>query len=117
MQYVSHIGHAGTVEKHRGINKTADIWQTMFSDEFSWMKMISIKISLKFVLKGQIYEKSKYRQVSNIRGTILGNKIVDHPDVVGSAPVGAAPTTSSFSNNTWLQWIGQRQLQDETRHI
>ena len=26
-----------------------------------------------------------------------GNKIVDHSDVVGATPVGAAPTTSSFS--------------------
>ena len=39
----------------------------------------------------------QYRQVSNIRRTIVGNKIVDHSDVVGASPVGAAPTTSSFS--------------------
>ena len=32
-----------------------------------------------------------YRQVSNIRRTLVGNKMVDHSDV------GAAPTTSSFS--------------------
>ena len=38
-----------------------------------------------------------YRQVSNIRRTLVGNKIDDHSDVVGAAPVGAAPTTSSFS--------------------
>ena len=38
-----------------------------------------------------------YRQVSNISGTLVGNKIVDHSDVVGASPVGAAPTTSSFS--------------------
>ena len=40
-----------------------------------------------------------YRKVSNIRRTLVGNKIVDHSDVVGASPVGAAPTTSSFS--TW----------------
>ena len=39
----------------------------------------------------------KYRQVSNIKHTLVGNKIVDHSDVVGASPVGAAPTTSSFS--------------------
>ena len=39
----------------------------------------------------------KYRQVSNIRRTLAGYKIVDHSDVVGASPVGAAPTTSSFS--------------------
>ena len=38
-----------------------------------------------------------YRQVSNIRRTLVGNEIVDHSDVVGASPVGVAPTTSSFS--------------------
>ena len=38
-----------------------------------------------------------YRQVSNIRRTLGGNKIFDHSDVVGASPVSAAPTTSSFS--------------------
>ena len=38
-----------------------------------------------------------YRKVSNIRRTLVGNNIVDHSDVVGASPVGAAPTTSSFS--------------------
>ena len=37
-----------------------------------------------------------YRQVSNIRRTLVGNYIVDHSDVVGASPIGAAPTTSSF---------------------
>ena len=56
-----------------------------------------------------------YRQIFNIRRTLVGNKIVDHSDVVGASPVGAAPTTSSFSS--WLQYIAQRQLQDETRKV
>ena len=34
-----------------------------------------------------------YRQTPNLNG----NKIADHSDVVGASPVGAAPTTSSFS--------------------
>ena len=38
-----------------------------------------------------------YRKVSNISSTLVGNNIVDHSDVVGASPVGAAPTTSSFS--------------------
>ena len=41
--------------------------------------------------------KFHYREVSNIRRTLVGNKIVDHSDVVGASPVGAVPTTSSFS--------------------
>ena len=38
-----------------------------------------------------------YRQTSNVNRTLVGNKIVDHSDGVGASPVGAAPTTSSFS--------------------
>ena len=38
-----------------------------------------------------------YHKVSNISRTLVGNNIVDHSDVVGASPVGAAPTTSSFS--------------------
>ena len=40
---------------------------------------------------------AEYRQVSNIRRTLAGYKIVHHSDGVGASPVGAAPTTSSFS--------------------
>ena len=42
---------------------------------------------------------SVYRKTSDISRTLVGNKIVDNSDVVGAPPVGAAPTTSSFS--TW----------------
>ena len=38
-----------------------------------------------------------YRQTANISHTLTSNTIVDHSDVVGAKPVGAAPTTSSFS--------------------
>ena len=38
-----------------------------------------------------------YRQISNISCTFVGSQIVDHSDAVGASPVGAAPTTSSFS--------------------
>ena len=41
--------------------------------------------------------ETKYRQAFNIRRTLVGNNIVDHADVVGASPVGAAPTTSLLS--------------------
>ena len=34
------------------------------------------------------------RQTPNIRRTLEGNEIVDHSDVFGASPVGAAPTIS-----------------------
>ena len=47
------------------------------------------------------YEYSRifvhYRKTSNTSRTLVGNKITDNSDVVGASPVGAAPTTSSFS--------------------
>ena len=58
-----------------------------------------------------------YRKVSNIRRALVGYKIVDHSDVVGASPVGVLQLHLHSQLNTWLQWIGQRQLQDETRNI
>ena len=47
----------------------------------------------------EIYWDLTYCKTSNISRTLAGNIIVDHSDVVGASPVGAAPTISSFS--TW----------------
>ena len=53
--------------------------------------------SLYITLLGELWGAyCEYLQVSNISRTLVGNKIVDHSDVVGASPVGAAPTTSSF---------------------
>ena len=56
-----------------------------------WLARHQIKFSQSF--------DSEYRQTSNIRRILVGNKIVDHLDIVEASSVGAAPTTSSFS--TW----------------
>ena len=53
--------------------------------------------SLTSNLKTYRIPKHGYRQVSNISRILVGDKIVDHSDVVGASPVGAAPTTSWFS--------------------
>ena len=47
--------------------------------------------------KRPMCESINYRKTSNIRRNLVGNKTVDHSDVVGASPVGAAPTTSLFS--------------------
>ena len=46
----------------------------------------------------QVRQRLTYRKTSNISRTLVGNKIVDNSDVIGASPVGAAPTTSSFSD-------------------
>ena len=55
------------------------------------------RIFFKNIIQKNILQFVIYCQVSNIRLTWVGNQIVDHSDVVGASPVGAAPTTSSFS--------------------
>ena len=55
-----------------------------FSVELQYLQCVSNVLSI-------------YRQISNIGRTLECNKLVDHSDVVGASPVGAAPTTSSFS--------------------
>ena len=64
-------------------------------------------------------QNTDYNKISNISHTLAGNNIVDHSDVVGASPVGAAPTTSSFSTQylASVHWVGPRQLQYKTRNI
>ena len=59
---------------------------------FVWLYIISQSMRAMFCWRHT-------RKTSNIRRTLVGNKIVDHSHVVGASPVGAAPTTSPFS--TW----------------
>ena len=64
------------------------------------MKIQISSLALKGSSTGEMFIQgpfSTYHQVSNISRILVGNKIVDHSDVVGASPVGAAPTTSSFS--------------------
>ena len=56
-----------------------------------------------------------YPKTSDISHTLEGNKIVDHSDVVGVLVLLQLHFHSWL--NTWLQWIGNRQLQDEMRNI
>ena len=61
-----------------------------------------VQVNVTDILQGYIIDdcanvSDTYCQISNISHSLVGNKIVDHSDVVGASPVGAAPTTSSFS--------------------
>ena len=59
-----------------------------------------------------------YRQVSDIRRTLVGNWI-NNSDVVGASPVGAAPTASSFF--TWhlasMYWAKTTASRDENKKL
>ena len=58
----------------------------------------TVHVDVKFPLAiSQLSFISSHLQTSNVSHTLEGNNIVDHSDVVGVSPVGAAPTTSSFS--------------------
>ena len=76
-------------------------WSHIMSCEVYPVSQMSenLSISVKHLKYSQMPLKRSaiYRKVSNIRRTLVGNKSVDHSDVVGASPAGAAPTTSSFS--------------------
>ena len=58
-------------------------------------KTVSVNATQDFVETGSMYADVGIGKV--ISHTLIGNEIVDPSDVVGASPVGAAPTTSSFS--------------------
>ena len=66
-------------------------------------------------LEELILKKRNYHQTSNIRHTLVSNKIVDHSDVVGASPVGTAPAASSFSTEhpPAMVWAKTIARQDE----
>ena len=63
----------------------------------SWLNFVLHLRAVNPKHAGTKLSQFNYRKVSNISCTLVSNKIVDHSDVVGASPVGAAPTTSSFS--------------------
>ena len=65
-----------------------------------WSSIIEDKADNVGWLRGQLVDINRYQKyckASKTRRTLIGNKIVDHSDVVGALPFGAAPTTSPFS--------------------
>ena len=79
--------------------------------------LISFKNWIIFVNRKSITEKMNYHQTSNISDTLVGNTIVHHTDVVGALPVGAAPTTSSFStkHQASIDWAKTTVRRDQKR--
>ena len=53
-------------------------------------------LQLEMLLRGLFSIYKIYRQISNRRRTLVENDIIDHSDVVGASPVGAAPTPPSL---------------------
>ena len=65
--------------------------------KFYWVECVRGEntVTVSYCFKSAMVQ-ARHRQTSNIWRTLVGNKIVDHSDVVGAPPVGVAPTTSSF---------------------
>ena len=60
-----------------------------------------------------LVRKDIHKVPSKLRRALLGNRLVDHSDVIRAL----LELHLHAWLNTWLQWIGQRQLHDETRII
>ena len=71
------------------------------------------KLKINFSLTGKPYTVK-----SLIQDTIIGNKIVDHADVVEASPVGAAPTTSSFSTEHLVSiYYAKTTVNQDGKHL
>ena len=79
-----------------GIHLRASSLEDIYTNQQNQIKIWYLKITSIFP-RGQWVNSCRYHKTSNINRTLVGNKIVDNSDVVGASPVGAAPTTSSFS--------------------
>ena len=98
------------------------MYHTVLRGDMFYENMQSHLWFTKMVSIGSLMEK--YRKISNISCTLVDNKIVDHSDVVGVSPVGAAPTASSFSvfgkdsrkavRDSFKCWISASYIRDLT---
>ena len=70
---------------------------TIVTSSMMWNHTADVNLEIHVYLSLLTNQKWEYRKTPNISRTLVGNKIVDNSDVVGASPVGAAPTTSSFS--------------------
>ena len=79
-------------------------------DMGEWFKQ-TIQDSFNFI----VYCYS-YRQTLNVSPTSVGNEFVDDSDVVGSSPLGPAPTTPLFPTQhlASLDWAKTTARRDET---
>ena len=86
-------------ELRQNINQSFNVQDTPYISSSQVNYGVSVKQIFKkidCIIKALYYIYS-YHKTSNISGTLIGKKIVDNSDVVGASPVGATPTTSSFS--------------------
>ena len=107
-------------EKRFQLSAPTYCWEMIANGKISlWLYSCSTKISL--ITGSCTFAANQtriYRQTSNINHTLVGNIIVDHSDVVGASPVGAAPTTSSFSTShlSSMDWAKTTTRRDE-KHL
>ena len=84
------------VTKLKKWSKSLPTYFIVFFYDFGGLPLMYPLVT-RVIFTKNVREATITRKTSNISRTLSGNKIVDHTDVVGASPVGAAPTTSSFS--------------------
>ena len=97
----------GSYWKHRLLKQTsANHWQWTVEFQISMVIVPNIKESdvetfqldaFALSYKYYMWLRKRYRQTSNIRRTLVGNKIVEHSDVVGASNI----RRTSVSNCCW----------------
>ena len=93
---------AGAASDENFVKMTAFLFQCPYYSQALFIKWVQCEVHVGNVIHVVLATVESawpgdYRKTSNISRTLIGNSIVDNSDVVGAAPTGDAPTTSSFS--------------------
>ena len=91
------------------LGKVLSPWQKMLGLFSHWLKPCSETVHRKEIFS--------HCETSNIGCTLVSNKIVHHSDCSWSIGCRRCSNIFIFDINIWLQYIAQRQPQDETRNI
>ena len=89
-------------------NQLWDLWDGSMYHVYEENEYWSAIVSTVFLI---------YRKTSKSSRTSVSNKIVDNSDVVGNRLSALLQLHLHSKLNTWLQWIGQRPLPEETINI
>ena len=86
-------------------NRKNDYLKYCIISDCHWVLDV-LKLNTENTGAGAINISNMYRQISHTCYTLVGNKIVDHSNIVGASPASDAQLHLHSRLNTWLQWIG-----------
>ena len=116
------------LEAEVGTTSWFDTWIFFMKNMYKYIQLIGFFYywngtdcwdSLSWKTKTSPLDVERYRQTCNITCSLVDSKLVDHSEIIGASPVGAAPTTSSFSTKhlASMNWAKATARREEDHSI